>query len=231
MNYQGSKRRIAKYILPIILKGRKSNQYYIEPFCGGCNSIDKVDGNRLANDSNYYLICLLEKIRDGWQPPVEISKKEYLHIKNNKNAYPPHLVGFVGFCCSFGTRWFNSYANTKDPKRNHLLERRRNLLKQAVNLKGIRFISGSYLELSIPEGSIIYCDPPYQNTAKYKDEIDHKKFWAWVREKSLEGHSVFVSEYNAPEDFICLFSKEIRSTLSSNSNSIVRIEKLFKWKG
>lgn len=37
----GSKRRIAKDILPIILENRKENQFYVEPFVGGCNLIDK----------------------------------------------------------------------------------------------------------------------------------------------------------------------------------------------
>lgn len=35
MKYLGSKARIAKEILPIILKDRKVGQYYVEPFVGG----------------------------------------------------------------------------------------------------------------------------------------------------------------------------------------------------
>ena len=35
MQYMGSKTKISKEILPIILKDRKENQYYIEPFVGG----------------------------------------------------------------------------------------------------------------------------------------------------------------------------------------------------
>ena len=46
----GSKRRISKDILPIILKNRIPEQFYIEPFCGGCNTIELVEGNRIAND-------------------------------------------------------------------------------------------------------------------------------------------------------------------------------------
>jgi len=52
MKYMGSKSRIANDILPIILKDRKQDQYYVEPFCGGLNVIDKVDGNRIANDKS-----------------------------------------------------------------------------------------------------------------------------------------------------------------------------------
>ncbi len=39
MKYMGSKNRIAKQILPIILKNRTKEQYYIEPFVGGANLI------------------------------------------------------------------------------------------------------------------------------------------------------------------------------------------------
>lgn len=35
MVYMGSKRRIAKYILPIMLSYRKEGQTWVEPFVGG----------------------------------------------------------------------------------------------------------------------------------------------------------------------------------------------------
>ena len=57
MKYMGSKARFAKDLLPIILKDRKEQQYYVEPFVGGCNIIDKVNGKRIASDSNKYLIA------------------------------------------------------------------------------------------------------------------------------------------------------------------------------
>jgi len=37
MKYMGSKTRIAKYILPIMLKERKEGQVWVEPFVGGGN--------------------------------------------------------------------------------------------------------------------------------------------------------------------------------------------------
>lgn len=71
MKYMGSKNRIAKYILPIILKERKEGQWYIEPFCGGCNLIDKVTGNRMASDSHFELIEMFRALQQGWLPPFE----------------------------------------------------------------------------------------------------------------------------------------------------------------
>ena len=54
----GSKARHAKYILPIILADRKPEQWYIEPFVGGGNVIQYVQGNRLGADINEYIIAI-----------------------------------------------------------------------------------------------------------------------------------------------------------------------------
>ena len=51
----GSKRRIAKDILPIIFEGRKENQIFYDLFVGGGNLLDKVQNPRVANDNNKYL--------------------------------------------------------------------------------------------------------------------------------------------------------------------------------
>jgi DNA adenine methylase len=73
MRYVGSKNRIAKHILPIMLAERKPDQWWVEPFVGGANMIDKVAGNRIGNDSNEFLIALLVALRDGYIPPCCIS--------------------------------------------------------------------------------------------------------------------------------------------------------------
>ena len=63
MVFMGSKNRIAKELIPIITADLKDNQYYIEPFVGGCNMIDKVKHPlRLGGDINEYLIALLQYV-------------------------------------------------------------------------------------------------------------------------------------------------------------------------
>lgn len=78
----GSKRRIWKYIAPIILKNREEKQYYVEPFCGGCNSICQVDGLRIAADINPYLIAMWKDLLHGEKYPETISKEDYEKAKN-----------------------------------------------------------------------------------------------------------------------------------------------------
>jgi len=63
MKYMGSKNRIAKEILLIMLKER-GQRTWVEPFVGGANMIDKVEGKRIGADINPYLIDALIAIRD-----------------------------------------------------------------------------------------------------------------------------------------------------------------------
>lgn len=69
MKYLGSKSRIVKEILPLILADRKEGQYFVEPFCGGCNVTAEVLGNRIANDYNEYLIAMFEGLLSGGKIP------------------------------------------------------------------------------------------------------------------------------------------------------------------
>jgi DNA adenine methylase len=228
MKYMGSKSRHAKEILPIILADRKQGQWYVEPFVGGANVIDKVDGKRIGADSNEYLIALLVALQDGWLPPTEVSVEQYKHIRDNKGDYPKELVGYVGFPCSYGARFFEGYCrgNKKDGEpRDYIMEAWRNVTKQ--ELTGIKFIHSSYLQLDIPADSVIYCDPPYAGTKQYRDKFNHDQFWQWCRDKVAEGHQVFVSEYNAPYDFICVWEKTVNSSLTANTGSKKATEKLF----
>ena len=48
----------------------------------------------------------------------------------------------------------------------------------------------------ILENAIIYCDPPYKNTAAYAENtFSHKEFWQWFRETP---YCVYVSSSEAP---------------------------------
>lgn len=232
MKYMGSKARISRHILPIILKDRKEGQCYVEPFVGGANMIDKVDGWRIGGEFNKYIAEMWKELTTGARP-LTITKEDYQNIKSNPDNYPRWLVGWVGIACSYSGKWFGGFAGktvTLVGDRDYQAEAHANLEKQLSNLNGVEFIHSSYDELNIPPQSIIYCDPPYANTTKYKDDFDHDEFWQWCRDKIKEGHQVFISEYNAPDDFVCVWEQEVKSSLSANGKSggnKISIEKLF----
>lgn len=242
MKYMGSKARIAKHILPIMLKHRKEGQWWVEPFVGGANSITKVHGNRIGADANKYLIAMLIGLQNNHFREFDHSKSHYDLVRNEYNNgtnfnFTDFYIGYVGFVASANGRFFDGgYSGISKTKigteRNYIDESIRGMEKHIPKLKGIDFICANYDCLNIPKDSIIYCDIPYKNTKQYafSKGFDHTAFWQWCREKAKQGSKVFISEYNAPEDFVCVWKQEVKSSISANGKSgksKLSVEKLF----
>lgn len=229
MKYMGSKARHAKEILPIILAGRTEGQWYVEPFVGGANVIDKVSGNRIASDFNPYVVALWQAVADGWVPPDVVTEDEYKSANSDRTV--DARTAFIGFACSYGAKWFGGYARGRSAKgewRNYADEAKRALVKTASGIRGVQFHHCSYDQLDIPLQSIIYCDPPYAGTTGYATgAFDHAEFWQWCRDKVSEGHKVYVSEYTAPEDWHCVWEKQVNNTLTKDTGSKKGVERLF----
>jgi DNA adenine methylase len=188
------------------------------------------NGNRIGADINEYLIALFVALQNGYVPPIEISKELYTDIKNNKSKYPKELVGFVGFSVSFGGKWFNGYSADNAKGKTYAERGSMNLQKQIKLLQNVEFNCCTYDKLHIPPNSIIYCDPPYENTTKYdfNKTFNHTDFWQWCRNKSDEGHTVYISEYNAPSDFN-LIAEFKHSSCMNKSKHKQTIERLFSY--
>jgi len=164
MKYMGSKSRIGRHILPLILPHITSTNNYVEPFCGGMNMMQYVPENlnRYANDSNKYVAAMWKELINGWIPPKEISKELYNSCKNLNHSQ--HVIGYVGINASYSGKWFGGYAGKTKTKvgtvRDYQLEAFKNVVNQIKLLHNVKVCSKSYDELTIPEKSVIYCDPP-----------------------------------------------------------------------
>ena len=245
MVYMGSKRRFAKAILEIVLADHSPRLWYVEPFVGGANTIDKVYGKRIGADTHTPLIAMYKAMQRGWIPPEKVSVDEYRHMRDHPSLYPAHLRGFVGFTCSFGARWWGGYARGARPdttqhtgkpdyrvETNYACVGVRSALKQLPYIQNVIFRNEGYRRLSIPEGATIYCDPPYYGTTRYgKREFHTPQFWEWARWKS-RNHRIFVSEQEAPPDFRCVWEAHASNLMGVNTTgiyegSLKRVERLF----
>lgn len=232
MRYLGSKNRISKQLKPIIEKELHGKELYIEPFVGGANMIDKIDfDNKIGSDINEYLIELLKKVRDNVEDlPTNISEELYVKVKYNKESYSKWYVGCIGFCATFGARWFEGYARDRKTGRDIPREGVNNLIKQAPQLKGIDFRHGGYEQYKDVKNAVIYCDIPYQGTTRYKDSFDQEKFFNFI--KGLDkSNTILVSEYNINDEcFEQIWEKEVKVNIDKK-NITTKREKLYKLKG
>lgn len=237
MVYQGGKRQIAKSIMAEMLKYRTDEDTFVDLFCGGgavaieaTKHFDRV----LANDKHPYIIALLQAVKDGWEPPLSLDERQYKSLKSDPAQNPP-LAGFAGFGCSFGGKWMGGYARRKagetDPTA-YAAAAAASLNRDRSSYSKMIFSNLDYRDLVIPPKSIIYADPPYANTTSYNGkeflgEWDIEHFWEYMRQISKE-HLVFVSEEDAPNDFISIWNKPQRRQMGNNNKTQpIAMEHLF----
>lgn len=140
-------------------------------------------------------------------------------------------IGWVGFMGSFNGKFYDGgYSGHNVKGRDYIGEQIRNTLLQIDKLKEVEFYCSEYDKLEIPDNSVIYCDPPYQNTTQYliSKQFNSVEFWMWCRRMANKGHEVIISEYQSPNDFTCIWEKKVTNSLSTKK-TYHPTEKLFKY--
>lgn len=230
MKYMGSKNRIAKHILPIMLDAAKQAGItkWVEPFVGGGNMIDKVPAEfeRIGYDLNEHVIMAMIDIRDN----VDLLPDSF-SLEQRKNFKLQPAASITSWACivtSFGGDLNGGYAREKGSDDSTFIGYgKRNAQKQSPKIQGVSFINQDYIELSFTD-SIIYCDPPYKGTTGYnKQGFDSDIFYQWCRDQS-KNNIVFISEYEAP--FNEVWRGEIKTNFSSTRSKATHnaVEKLYR---
>lgn len=241
MRYSGSKKRFARYIVPILENALEHDDIFIDLFGGGMNIVCEVDCKiKLAYDYNRYVIALWNELKENGMKniPEKLDEDTYYDMKRSyidrDGRYPDYILGYVGNACSYGSAWWNGYARFNERKNeDHIGEAYRGLerqLEKFKELKGTVFTYDSYDRVELPRNSVIYCDPPYASTKKYESDFDSEKFFEWVREMTAKGYKIFISEYDAPSDFVCIWEKDKKDGMGTSvkgKRQGVRTEKVF----
>jgi DNA adenine methylase len=238
--YQGGKQRIGSTIHQIILdleeKSGRKDLLYFEPFVGMCgvmihfanDILEKKSERKLyGNDLNPDVIKMWEALQNDWIPPKNCSEEEFNSLKKSLIHSPER--GFIGTACSFGGAFFSGFRGKyQNSNINDAKSTSNKLVKMKPAIKNINFSNKSYEDVfKNPIDMIIYCDPPYKQSLgkmcnKYLREFDSEKFWNIMREWS-KNNIVIISEEQAPDDFISIWSKKTNSSIKKKS----RVEQLF----
>jgi DNA adenine methylase len=233
MRYPGSKARYVKAISVYVAKNSGGRTEYLEPFLGGANSFSVIAPTfpvARAGEFNEDLALMWQAVSRGWTPPVDgISEAEYQNLRHSE---PSALRGYAGTGCSFGGKWFGGYARggvqSSGEPRNHQAESSRAIAKQAPALHNAEVRHCSYTEWNPSANTVVYCDPPYAGTLKYRDDFDHELFWTTARSWSESGALVLVSEQSAPVDWTPVLTFGRRNSTALADARTVTQEHLYR---
>ena len=100
-------------------------------------------------------------------------------------------------------------------------------LQRLQSLERLQTTNKDYRDLKFKKNSVIYCDPPYKDTADYGTSFNHDDFYEWALSQD---NPVYISEYDAPKEFTLVKQMAHLSILSATNNQKHVIEKLY-WNG
>ena len=237
MRYLGGKSRIAKDIVAQLPSPEVVGSVY-EPFCGG-GAVTVALAQKYsvvqASDVHKDLIYMWRSLQEGWTPPTEVSEELYQHWRYTEPTTQEEaaLKAFLGYGGSFGGRYFRGFARggltAGGTPRNHSQESRRRALSDVQQLTNVTFCSGDYEALiRAKPGDLVYCDPPYKDTTPYSrtERFDYERFWGWADHLAETGVYVYVSEHQAPDGWVPIWSKAQHRSVKRQGD-VTTTERLF----
>jgi len=189
--YQGSKRGIAKYILPHF---PSDVNCLIEPFCGASAislsaSAYGLMKKAIINDLNEPLMRLWKEILDNpdnlvkeyeqlWHEQQTDKKAYFFKVREqfNKTHQPHHLLYLLARIVKGSVRYSSSgsFNQSADNRRSGMRPNtmRKNIINVSSLLSGITTLSSvdfSKVVKKAKKNDLVYMDPPYQGTSFTRD--------------------------------------------------------------
>lgn len=230
MRYLGGKSKIAKRIAASILSSVSERGRLIDTCIGGAAVFEVLApyfAYPCAGDIHPDLMLMWQAVARGWVPPSVVTEEQHRWLRDQP---PSALRGFVGFGCSFGAIWFNTFARTGEGEahRNLIDEAARSVVRMRSVLARAELRHCSYEAWEVSAGDVVYCDKPYEGTQEYAGTapFDHPRFWKtadlWVE----RGARVFVSEYSAPAHWIVVGEASHNASVAGGDKRVTK-ERLF----
>lgn len=233
MAYLGGKARNAKHILDVLNSSDFDGMDFLEPFLGYGHILRRVvrKESYTASDSNPLLMLLMKAVQRGEALPRIESREEYLRLKEEKDLTLKHSVAC--FTYSYNGKawggWTERYVR-RDGCVDDIPQSRFNYYEKLASSPSFRsaFLEQADYRTLKPVGKLIFCDPPYRNSCGYgQDRFDSDEFWNVMRVWSRD-NVVYISEYEAPSDFVCVASALKSVCVGGGNRQRVKVEKLWR---
>jgi site-specific DNA-adenine methylase len=237
--YVGCKQSIASEILAQMPEA----EHFYDLFGGGGSITEAAAGLRHSgilgewakwqqvhyNELNTGVYLLNKEIWEGTfdfdkAGKIKVDKEMFERAKEDKATALSVFITIYHSYANMGLSYFNNDYKVKGYIRTTKKSKIINDILECTNK--------DYREVHIKPNSVVYCDIPYSSIAStkrgvyYQVKFDYAAFYEWARNAEFP---VYFSDYNAPDNFLCVWEKIVECTLNFRKRS-TRTEKLF-WNG
>lgn len=238
MHYLGGKSKQAAGIVSVI-ETLSKYRHVVDPFMGGASMTAAFARRHFtveASDIVAPLVAMWQHALTGWRPDYDdITREQWEAAKKLPDSDP--LKAFFGFGCSFGGKWFCSPAIGPNSGciPTYAMSARSSISRKADTMAiGVTITCRSFFDIAPIAGVVLYCDPPYANTTGYgaAGKFDCNAFWSRCREWVAARSDVFVSEFSAPDDAVCVYEQRRTQTIAmgidrQSEGATNKVEKLW----
>lgn len=225
-------KRIATIIRRIAREAKKKKKTrvynYVEPFCGAggvskhlVKPLEKQGICPYLSDGCPDLVKLWEETSaETFKDPGKITRDQWYALKY---AEPSAVRAIAGLAYAFSGVWFTSYLDNAFKNDSYIYN---DVMKTGKAMQGARIRHLDYKRAmdGINGRSIIYCDPPYVDTAcrfGSSFRFSHKEFNQTITKWKRQGHIVLVSETKCPRGTV-LFQTAMRNQMKRNKTRLYR---------
>lgn len=236
MPYPGGKAR-ARYVVDVLNHPVFDNFVYIEPFVGYASILHKIERKKVhvASDMNENVINVFRHLQRYKSYPIitkaifDSARQDYLR---NGGVSSTSISAFCSLSTFNGIHWrhatYSGIHVSKDGKIFNYEQARHNYYNRLIDnatFQSTTFSTRSYDTYDLTQWTrvsptLIYADPPYLHSRNKEfygmnEDFDHAHFWETMRSWSCQPNViVFISELQAPEDFVRVACKQITVTMT-----------------
>lgn len=195
----------------------------LDPFCGYPFVVSKVKCQyKSASDINPYLVSLLRHVQQGYELPLPFDNSVYSDIQTafykaiEDGHYMKYIDGydswFIGCAVMLNSRHkdLGRYNANRDYEVNVT-----QLKKFAPSLQKVRIHCCDYMKWdwhlkNQAKRTVIYCDyPDEKRIVPWDVWFMKEEFFEWAMKQSNK-HIVFISGKEAPDDFVEIYSHDVK---------------------
>lgn len=224
----------AKKIATVLSKYVNNDTIYVEPFCGTCVVAREVvkmcrPMRVILSDNNIAQVKLMRHVTENTTNGLPYKYDDVNRIYDGyreKQNMDDHLTALFGYYYSEKGHWFKGMAGDMTTFTKIAMNRLSEIdrIANVLRTSQVQWHAIDYDMLDIPNGSVVYLDPPgvREMDGYAVKDFDYDKFWEFTKDLAKRC-IVVVTTINYPEEFTVV--EELDTRRGKTEGYIVMLKK------